>query len=260
MPKITLTEPETVTVRRTREEKKQKENDRKREQKERKAARRELTTTDVLTSSAVPVDDEIPIPIPVPHSPPPTSPTLFHAPTDIPPDSYPAYLEARSAHVIPAARISPPDAPQSLFDNFSDSLFDQERNLITADDAESTLIHLLERALQIGWDAGVTFGFSVGKEEETPEGLSKDENVKPVREFSTAEIQTDSAAVIIPLQDLSPLIVTEDPIVQPMVVLPRDLTVLRTGISRPFGTLQRRLARSRHHLRHAQKKIGFYSY
>jgi hypothetical protein len=48
--------------------------------------------------------------------------------------------------------------------------------------------------------------------------------------------------------------VTEEPIVQPVVVVPRDLTILRTGISRPFGTLQRRLARSRRHLRHSQKK------
>ncbi|KAJ7503721.1 hypothetical protein B0H11DRAFT_1984046, partial [Mycena galericulata] len=35
---------------------------------------------------------------------------------------------------------------------------------------------------------------------------------------------------------------------------PRDLTALQTGSPRPFGTLQRRLARSRNSRAHAQKK------
>ncbi|KAJ6479261.1 hypothetical protein C8R47DRAFT_1137605 [Mycena vitilis] len=102
----------------------------------------------------------------------------------------------------------------------------------------------------MGWDAGVTFGlFSVGGKDED---VNADETV---RGLSTAEIQTDSVAVILPLQDPSSSLTPEEPLVQPVAAARRDLTSLQTGIPRPFGTLQRRLARSRRHLRHAQKKL-----
>ncbi|KAJ7436395.1 hypothetical protein B0H11DRAFT_2110530 [Mycena galericulata] len=48
--------------------------------------------------------------------------------------------------------------------------------------------------------------------------------------------------------------VTTDTIVPTISPVPRDLTALQTGSPRPFGTLQRRLARSRNSRAHARKK------
>ncbi|KAJ7133257.1 hypothetical protein C8R44DRAFT_870666 [Mycena epipterygia] len=278
------TETETETAGRTQEEKKQKENDRKRQQKERRATRRELETSSAgLTSPAASDTPNLPATsASLAPPPPPIVDTTISTPSPIihpisPPHPQPTHLEAQSAHVLPASAfisVPPsisdiPPVPQSVFDNYRELLDEHEEDFVAANDADRTLEGLLSLALNIGWRAGWKLGWEsgilAGKEDGRREGVIEgrhatfvEARAQPppaIREFTTAHIQTDAAAVIIsPQESLPPLTVTADTITLPVVPIPRDFTALQTGSPRPFSTLQRRLARSRNSRAHAQKK------
>jgi len=205
------------------------------------------------------------------------------------PPPNPGYWDTRSARVLSAGttpifnqsvdlRIRPalapytvgaiPPPPPSVFDNVADSLYAQEHDFIAAHRADGILADLLSLALQVGWRAGWKAGrergILAGKEDGRREGVTEGRRValqeaRPpsvLREFNNAEIQTDAAAVIIPPQDPSPpLLVAPEPVVPPIVPIPRDFTALQTGSANPFGTLQRRLARSRRPHPHARKHM-----
>ncbi|KAJ7202717.1 hypothetical protein C8J57DRAFT_1409520 [Mycena rebaudengoi] len=231
--KTALTEIQTDTPVGTQEEKKQKELDRKRAQKTRKAER-ELN----------------------PDMPPPEIPSvsLPPPPTSPPP---PFHFAPDTAALTPARDgLAPP--PSWVFERFAEAFTDRERDFAGANQAEGVLHELLADALRFGWESGLKKGRSGGKEGIERKTASA-EALQPVaREFFSAGMQTDTAAVIIPRQESPPpLIVTPPPLIvtpPPLLVddigrsdtLPlRDLSTLRSDSSHPFGTLQRRLARSR---------------
>ena len=272
-PVVKTTPVKTETAGRTTEEKKQREADRKREQKERRATRRELETSNIgLTSPTANNTPNLPATSAISLQPPPFIDTIISTPSPAPrpipsaqPD--PAPVEARSAHVLPAA-ASESVPPQFVFDDYRRLLDDREEDFIAANDADGTLEGLLSLALQIGWQAGWNFGRQCGvlsgKKDGRREGVMEgrkatlaDAKAQPppiTREFTTTPTQTDAAAVTLPQETLPPLAMAADTIVPPVVPSPRDLTALQTGSPRPFGTLQRRLARSRRPHGHAQKK------
>lgn len=263
---------------RTKEDKQQKENDRKRQQKERRATRRELETSNVgLTSPAANDTPTLPATSAISSQPPPPFiDTTISTPSPVthpisPPQLDLTAAEARSAHVLPAAApnsVPPiPHVPQFVFDDYRRLLDDREEDFIAANDADGTLEGLLSLALQIGWQAGWNFGRECGvlsgKDDGRRDGVmegrkaalaeAKAQPPPVVREFTTTQTQTDAPAVIPSQETLPPLTVTTD-IVPTISPVPRDLTALQTGSPRPFGTLQRRLARSRNSRAHAQKK------
>ncbi|KAJ7154343.1 hypothetical protein C8R43DRAFT_949990 [Mycena crocata] len=190
----------------------------------------------------------------------------------------PPYLEAQSAHVLPAARssVSPsvhapgtstfaiPSLPSWIFDSLAESFDDRERAFAAANRDEGILAELLTLALQVGWavgwQTGRSEGIATGKEERTPEERVPAEAGIPVtspvsRQFADTDIQTDTTArVVLPQELPSPTVSPEAPIFPLDVPIPRDFSALQTGSTRPFGTLQRRLARSRRSVHHAQKK------
>ncbi|KAJ7309485.1 hypothetical protein DFH08DRAFT_823425 [Mycena albidolilacea] len=175
---------------RTKEEKRQRENDRKKEQKERRAARRELETSNVgLTSPAANDTPTLPPTSAISSQPPPpfidttvSTPSPATRPIS-PPHPRPTYIEAQSAHVLPAAAFilvppSVPDippVPQSIFDNYRELLDEREEDYITANDADRILEGLLSLALNIGWRAGWQLGqesgILSGEEDERREGV-----------------------------------------------------------------------------------------
>ncbi|KAJ7118498.1 hypothetical protein C8R43DRAFT_94066 [Mycena crocata] len=264
----------------TKEEKRQKELERKRQQKERRETRRESETSTAAT--AVAVDDISPTAIPKPL---PPSSTFTAVGSDIPsrittsapskPD--PSYMEARSAHVVPATRSATnpsasdtttfaiPSIPSWIFDSLAESFDDRERAFAAVNREEGILADLLTLALEVGWavgwQTGRTEGPLAGQEDDTHEKRIPVHGAAPVaptvvREFTDTEVQTDTAAVIVLSQELPPSTFPPETVITPLalpVLLPRDLSSLQTGSTRPFGTLQRRLARSRRSIRHGQK-------
>ncbi|KAJ7120477.1 hypothetical protein C8R43DRAFT_959921 [Mycena crocata] len=266
------TKPEIEAAQRTKEEKKQKENDRKREQKQRRAERRELETAEVILTSAVPDQvEQILSPAPIlPTS--NTQPALTLDLSTIPavdiqvPCLAPTFLEARSAHVLPAARTSSsptafciPPVPQIVFDKFEDLLDSHEQGFFVANDGDGTLEALLSRALQVAWEAGWEVGRDrgvlTGKQEGRREGITEGRHLsleeaallRPapiVRGLTDTQTRTH-AAVIVPSQALPSLAAVDAVPALSSTPIPRDFSSLRTGSQRPFGTLQRRVARSR---------------
>ncbi|KAJ6589670.1 hypothetical protein B0H19DRAFT_240592 [Mycena capillaripes] len=276
------TEPDIAQ--RTKEEKKQRENDRKREQKERRAARRELETSNVgLTSTAANDTPTLPATPASSSQPPlryidPTISTPSPATCPISPTHpQPTYLEAQFTHVLPAATfisvppsvLDIPPVPQSIFDDYRELLDEREEDFLAANDADHILEGLLSLALSIGWRAGWQLGRESGISSREGDGrreaviqgrhdaLAEARTQPPatIREFTTVHIQTDAAAAVILPQESSPsLAMVADTIVPLAIPFPRDLTALQTGSPHPFGTLQRRLARSRRSHGYAQKK------
>ncbi|KAJ6572447.1 hypothetical protein DFH09DRAFT_1277400 [Mycena vulgaris] len=282
----------TETAGRTKEEKKEKENERKRQQKDRKAARRELqNSTATLTSTAVPSpvsSSQAPpvaspphstIDIPATVSSPPRQFSYEyygHVPAPEPlvqvTTSRPDLLHARSAHVPPAVRTAHsagwmPSIPQGVIDDFAASFTPEEQDFVAGHPVDGILDDLISLALRAawnaGWKAGRETGTLAGKEDGRAEGIAVGRRLEleevrttppPIaREYTETEIQTDAAAfIILPQESSPPLTVAEEPILPSAAPIPRDLSALQTGSPRPFGSLQRRLARSRRPLR--QKK------
>ncbi|KAJ7111309.1 hypothetical protein C8R44DRAFT_799282 [Mycena epipterygia] len=211
---------------------------------------------------------------------PPTTPTTASNQNPVQPSHLdPTYLELRPAAVRPAttsisisipSSAAIPPVPQFVFDQFEQDLDHEEQGLIASHETDNILRDLLSFALQVawiaGWKQGQEGGLLLGKQDGRREGIAEgcklgaDElkarspSAPPtVREFTDTKIQTDAAAFI--RQTPSPFIVAENPFPPSATPAPRDFTSLQTGSSHPFGTLQRRLARSRRPLRHAQKNL-----
>ncbi|KAJ7154921.1 hypothetical protein C8R43DRAFT_1186290 [Mycena crocata] len=240
---IPLKKTTTEAAGKTKEEKKQKELERKRQQKERRETRRESeTSTATFKAVTVAADDISPttIPRPLPPSstctetdpyipfhittsaPAVTRPASTSVPLSIPRASTPGvlpdplYTEARSAHVVPAARsvtnpsasetttFAIPSIPSWIFDSLAESFDDRERAFAAVNREEGILADLLTLALgvgwAVGWQTGRTEGPSPGQEDDTHEKRIPVHGAAPVaptvvREFTDTEVQTDTAAV-----------------------------------------------------------------
>ncbi|KAJ7117005.1 hypothetical protein C8R44DRAFT_738872 [Mycena epipterygia] len=155
-------------------------------------------------------------------------------------------------HLNPIRPSAPPSVapipyiPQFVFNHYRQLLDDHEEYFIASNDADDTLEGLLSLALQIGWQIGWEHGresgISSGKKDGRHEGITEGRH-----------LGLEEATQLPPIESLPLLTVTVDAITPPVVPIPRDFTALQTGSPHPFGTLQRRLARSRRP-QHAQKK------
>ncbi|KAJ7182358.1 hypothetical protein C8R43DRAFT_1116002 [Mycena crocata] len=223
---IPLKKTTTEAAGKTKEEKKQKELERKRQQKERRETRRESeTSTATLKAVTVAADDisptTIPRPLPpsststetdpdipfhittsAPSQPAVTCPASTSVPLSIPRASTPGvlpnplYTEARSAHVVPAARsvtnpsasdtttFAIPSIPSWIFDSLAESFDDRERAFAAVNREEGILADLLTLALEVGWavgwQTGRTEGPSAGQEDDTHEKRIPVDGAAPV--------------------------------------------------------------------------------
>ncbi|KAJ6479519.1 hypothetical protein C8R47DRAFT_1074588 [Mycena vitilis] len=216
MKKIT-TEP----AGKTEEEKKQKELERKRAQKARKAERE-------LNPDVAPLTE--PSSAPLPPSPPPP----FH------------FASNTAAFTLTRDGLPPP--PSWVFTRFAEAFTDRERAFAGAHGAHVILHELLADALRFGWESGMKKGRAGGTEgiQRGPVLVQPPAPAPLVCEYTTTATQTDTTVEIVPPTDtVLPLALSEP--------LPRDFTALHTDSSRPFGTLQRRLARLRRSTHYADK-------
>jgi hypothetical protein len=218
----TKTVTATATVPRTLEEKKQKENERKRQQKDRKTARESSRTT--LTS-----DSAAAVTISPPH-PPGALPDSEHTTESSPPFGPPATGSAEAASPTSSTHVPPPvpPLPQFIIDEFLDLLDASEEALV----ADTAFGGLLSFAMRFVWNSGWRDGQDAGAE------LS-----------SRSEIPAEPPATTIPPMDLSslPASCTDTSLLLtvPTTAPTSRFTLLKPESDRPFGSLQRKLARSR---------------